>query len=296
MNADDRPLPPPGRPVRWYAVEGNRQWLDGGAMYGNAPRAVWERWSPPDTRHRIELACRAMLVEEDSGRRVLCETGIGACFDPKLRDRYGVAEPDHRLLANLAAMGFAPDDIDIVILSHLHFDHAGGLLSAWAEGVAPSLAFPRAHVVVSAPAWERALAPHPRDRASFLPELNALLAESGRLVIADPSQSSLELLGSSWRLHFSDGHTPGLMLAEIATDAGPLVFAGDLIPGIPWIHAPITMGYDRFPERLIDEKTRLLEDLLSRGGGVFLTHDPKIATARIVRDGRGHFAAAPFGA
>lgn len=289
MSVAQTHTPAAGRPVRGIAVEGNRQRLDGGAMFGNAPRAVWERWAAPDERHRIDLACRALLVEEDSGRRILCETGIGACFDPKLRDRYGVTEPDHRLIANLADLGLGPNDIDIIVLSHLHFDHAGGLLTAWAADEPPALAFPKAHVVVSAPAWERACHPHARDRASFLPHLHELLLASERLVIVE-TDATAAILGPHWRLHFSDGHTPGLMLAEVDLPGGPMVFAGDLIPGTAWMHAPITMGYDRHPERLIDEKTALLEDLLARNGSLFFTHDPIIATARVARDARGHFA------
>src|SRR5262245_49602236 len=127
------------------AIAGNTQRLDGGAMFGNAPKAVWEKWIPPDERNRIPLACRAMLVEENDGastRRILFETGIGAFFSPKMRDRFGVVEPEHVLLKSLEAAGAPHDTIDVVVLSHLHFDHAGGLLSAFVEGEAPKLLFP----------------------------------------------------------------------------------------------------------------------------------------------------------
>ena len=87
------------------------------------------------------------------------------------------------------------------------------------------------------------------------------------------------------------GHTPGLQLLELESEGGPLVFAGDLIPGVPWVHLPITMGYDRYPELLIDEKQRLLEDLLARDGWLFFTHDPEVALARVARDERGRFHA-----
>jgi glyoxylase-like metal-dependent hydrolase (beta-lactamase superfamily II) len=168
--------PPPGRPQQIHAVAGNSQRLDGGAMFGNVPRALWSRWITPDERHRIPLACRAMLVREDSGRVVLCEAGIGAFFEPKLRDRYGVVEDEHVLLRSLDAFGLAPRDVDVVVLSHLHFDHAGGLLSRWAPDAEPSLVFERARYLVSEPAWRRAIAPHTRDRASFIPALQPLLS------------------------------------------------------------------------------------------------------------------------
>ncbi len=275
--------------TRLTALLGNGQRLDGGAMFGNAPRAVWSRWAPPDAENRIALACRALLVD-DGRRRVLFETGIGAFFEPKLRERFGVVHGDHRLLASLAALGLTHEDIDVVVLSHLHFDHAGGLLAPWAAGAPPQLLFPRATFVVSRDAWARAVTPHPRDRASFIPGLCELLEGSGRLVCVDapPSQRT------PWEglaFHASDGHTPGLLLGEVPDrDGRPIVFGADLVPGVAWVHAPITMGYDRFPERLIDEKTQLLADLERRGGGLFFTHDPDVAFARIQRT-EGRFVA-----
>lgn len=274
------------------ALEGNRQRLDGGAMYGNAPRAVWERWSPPDAQNRIPLACRCMLVELDSPGgtvRVLLETGIGVFFDPALRERYGVEEPGHRLLESLGAVGLSDADIDVVVLSHLHFDHAGGLLAPWQPDVGPRLLFPNAQFLVGEDAWGRAVTPHSRDRASFIPELPQLLRDSGRLHVVPRASSAHPLLGERFRFHLSDGHTPGLLCTEFADDAGPLLFAADLIPGVPWVHTAITMGYDRYAELLIDEKTRLLSDLLARKGRIFFTHDPAVAIGTIGRDARGRF-------
>jgi len=269
------------------AIAGNTQRLDGGAMFGNAPRALWTRWAEPDADNRIPLACRAMLIEEQGGRRILFETGIGVFFEPKLRERFGVVEPEHRLLESLEQAGTSHEEIDVVVLSHLHFDHAGGLLRAYVEGAAPELLFPKARFVVSRGAIERARAPHVRDRASFIPELPDLLDQSGRLEVVDGARS--DVLGEDYVLHYSSGHTPGLMLTEVPGDDGPVVFAGDLVPGMAWVHAPITMGYDRFPERLVDEKASLLADLATRRGRLFFTHDPDVAMARVTRDERGRF-------
>jgi glyoxylase-like metal-dependent hydrolase (beta-lactamase superfamily II) len=276
--------------VQLFSVEGNGQRLDGGAMFGNAPRALWSRWCPPDEQNRIDLACRALLVREDDGRTLLFEAGIGTFFPPDLRERYGVVEPEHVLLRSLAALGVAPDDVDVIVLSHLHFDHAGGVLEAWAEGVPPKLAFPRASFVVGRRAWERANAPHSRDRASFIPELPALLQATGRLELVDGDRSTT--LGPRYRLDFSEGHTPGLMLATVDSPRGAVTFMGDLVPGAPWVHLPITMGYDRWPERLIDEKRELLERIRAEDGWVFFTHDAKTAIAKVAVDERGRYHAA----
>lgn len=273
---------------RIWSIEGNHQKLDGGAMFGNAPRALWERWAVPDERNRIDLACRCLLVQ-DGDRRILLEAGIGAFFSPTHRDRYGVLESEHVLLASLAAAGVTHEDIDVVVLSHLHFDHAGGLLSAWENGKSwtPKLLFPKAKFLVGRAAWDRARAPHSRDRASFVPELNAQLEASGRLELVDGPTSPT--LGEGWTFHFSDGHTPGLMLAEVAGSRGPIVFASDLIPGRAWVHTSISMGYDRFPELLLDEKRALLDNLVARRGRVFFTHDPECAMAWITRDEAGRY-------
>ena len=127
--------------MKLWSILGNSQKLDGGAMFGNAPRALWSRWSAPDEANRIALACRALLASPLNGKTVLFETGIGAFFEPKLRERYGVVEDRHVLLESLHAAGFEHDDVDVVVLSHLHFDHAGGLLAPWSEGRAPELLF-----------------------------------------------------------------------------------------------------------------------------------------------------------
>lgn len=269
------------------SIIGNSQKLDGGAMFGHVPKAVWNKWMEPDEKNRVSLACRALLIQEEN-KNILLETGIGAFFDPALRERFGVEETNHVLLDSLKKVGLNDSDIDVVILSHLHFDHAGGLLSAWHPNKKQTLLFPNAQFLVSKEAWERASQPHTRDRASFIPELNEMLSSSGRLLVIDSEHCSL--LGDSYRFLITHGHTPGLMHTIIETSDGPIFFASDLIPGSHWVHLPVGMGYDRLAELLLDEKKEMLEWVIQNNARIFFTHDQHIAMSNVSLDKSGKFA------
>lgn len=275
--------------VKISSVNGNSQWLDGGSMFGNVPRPVWAKWLPPDELGRIKLLCRAMLVET-GGKRILCETGIGAFFEPKLAERYGVSEKRHVLLESLGKLGLTEADIDAVILSHLHFDHAGGLLPAFDElqNGRQDLLFPNAEYIVGAEAWKRAAHPHARDRASFIPGMTEKLEKSGRLRII-PRDHAGGLFDDVISFRYTDGHTPGQMHTVVRGAEKTVVFAGDLIPGTSWVHLPVTMGYDRYPELVIDEKESLYNDLVSPSLLLFYTHDPEFAVSGVAKDDAGKY-------
>jgi len=264
------------------SIQGNGQKLDGGAMFGNAPKALWSRWASVDEHNRIDLACRALLLETDH-HKVLFEAGIGVFMPPKLKDRFGVFESRHVLLDSLSKLDIAHVDITDIVVSHLHFDHVGGLLAPWQETMSPKLLFPNAVFHVGKGCLERARHPHLRDRASFIPELPNLLAQSGRLNQID-GQSILKFDACKVGFFESHGHTPSMMCADISGPVGRVIFAADLIPGTPWVHLPITMGYDRFPETLIDEKKRLLQSAMTDDASLFFTHDPVFSMAKIALD------------
>lgn len=272
--------------MKLTTIEGNSQRLDGGAMFGNAPKALWERWINPDEHNRIPLATRALLLELDDGRHFLFETGVGCFFDPKMRERYGIQESDHQLLKNLEAKGVKEEDIDGVILSHLHFDHVGGLLSAYGDGP-PRLLFPNAQIFVGKEHYLRSKEPRLRERASFIPFLPELLEGSGRFQLVEgESHPDLDF---GLRFHFVHGHTVGLMVSILELGAYPLAFVSDLIPGSHWVHIPISMGYDRFPEKGIEEKEAFLTEFHAKQGKLFFTHDPHMACASIHLDDKGRY-------
>lgn len=277
------------KPFSYASVLGNSQKLDGGAMFGNVPKALWSKWITPDEFNRIPLACRGLLLH-DGNKLVLMETGIGTFFNPSLRERYGVEENRHVLLDSLTKLGVTEEDIDVVILSHLHFDHVGGLLSQWSEDEPLRLLFPKARYVVSKPAWERSVKPHFRDKASFIPELNKLLVDSHRLMILDDEVN--HFLGKQFKFKLTNGHTPGLLHTIVTLpNESPIIFVSDLIPATPWVHLPVTMGYDRAPEILIDEKKKMLEFAIEEDARLFYTHDSMTALSKVSKDEKGKYSA-----
>jgi len=278
--------------VKLTSLEGNWQKLDGGSMFGNAPRAVWEKWSPPDELGRIDLACRSFLIEWN-GLRILLETGIGSFFEPKMAERFGVQDPErHKLTEALKEEGLRPEDIDYVILSHLHFDHAGGLLPNYKdiEAGKSDLIFPNAKFIVGRTAWERATHPHSRDKASFIPGLTEKLENSGRLTILSEEKSFPSPLNQILSYRISNGHTPGQLLTLVDGGKQKAFFTGDLIPGRHWVHLPITMGYDRFPEEVINEKAHLYQkEAVPEEWILLFTHDDQLSGGTVKKDDRGKF-------
>ncbi|MFC2049551.1 MBL fold metallo-hydrolase [Chlamydiota bacterium] len=275
--------------MKLHAITCNTMRLDGGSMYGHVPKVLWEKWTPADDHNRIQLACRSLFLQTDDGHNILFDVGTGNFFDPKLSSRYGI-EGDFELLNGLNNLGVSERDINIIILSHLHFDHAGGLLSAYDQG-AQRLLFPNAKYYVSRAHWNRACQPHFRERASFIPSLMNLLEHSKRLVLVDDSTHPDLNFGLTF--DFSNGHTIGMMLSHLELPSGRLVYASDLIPGLPWVHLPVTMGYDRFSELLVEEKEQLLKKLIREKGRLLFTHDLQTACAYITQDANGRYVGQP---
>ena len=261
-------------------IEAGRLRLDGGAMFGIVPRPLWARRIPPDDRNRIPLAMRCLLLR-GHGRTILVDTGLGHKADTKFEDIYGVDHAHSTLLGSLGHLGVAPEEVTDVLLTHLHFDHAGGATRRTPDG-GLVLTFPEAAHYVQADHWAWAHESQ-REAASFLPENLDPLEASGRLVLLNSTASPFENV----ELHIVDGHTRAQQLPRIHDGERSLFFAADLVPTAA--HVPLLWGmaYDVEPLETIKEKDRLLTRAASERWRIVFEHDPVIASARLVETEKG---------
>lgn len=269
-------------------LEGKRRKLDGGVMFGSTPRESWASWVKPDHHNQVELASRGLLVRQD-GRNILVLAGADALLAPAPRTcRCQPGNPG--LLDSLGRYGLNEHDIHVVLMTHLHARLPAELSALIKEGETPRLLFPAARYLTGKRHWTRANQPHPRDRALFVPQILRQLKSSGRLVLIEGPDC--EELGTGWRFHASDGYTPGQLLPEIAMPGGPVIFAGDLVPGRQWLQLDVTSACDRNPESLIDEKESLLDHLVASGGRLIMPRDPEVAMVSVLRDRQSRYV--PF--
>ncbi|MEO0071291.1 MAG: MBL fold metallo-hydrolase [candidate division WOR-3 bacterium] len=251
--------------------------LDGGAMFGVVPKPLWERTNPPDEKNRIKLALHPLLVVTTT-ERVLIDTGIGDKFDAKFAERFRIEKTD-TLLNSLVTNGFKPEDITVVILTHLHFDHCGG--STIIKGGKPVPTFPNARYIIQKTEWQEALNPNRRSRASYLPENFLPIQESGQLELINGSK---EILPGIEVIH-TGGHTKGMQIVRIRDEDKTAIFWSDMIPTRGHIPVPYIMGYDLFPLDSMENKERLLNQAIAEGWISFLEHDPEFSVGRIFKDG-----------
>ena len=257
--------------MKLYPIEAGNFKLDGGAMFGVVPKALWERTNPSDQKNRIEMATRSLLIE-DSKRLILIDTGMGNKQGDSFFVHYGLWG-EHSLDHSLAKAGFHRDDITDVFFTHLHFDHCGGAIQRSQSGVL-SPAFKNAAFWVHESHWKWATNPNPRERASFLPENIMPLKESGQLNLIKGKGPFLENTGFPFSVFLVDGHTEKQMLPLIEYEGKKVFYVADLIPTVGHIPIPYIMGYDTRPLLSLDEKTLFLEKALLENAFLFLEHDP----------------------
>ena len=269
---------------RLAALETGSFALDGGAVFGIVPRPLWERQLRPDSRHRVHLAVRSLLVVDTrSERRILVDDGLGDRWSPALADRYAVE--NRGVEAALARHGLTPADVTDVILTHLHFDHAGGTVRRGPAGRL-ELAFPRATYHLQRRNWQWAHAPSDRDRQSHVPEDFELLKHSNRLHLLEGEAE----LFPDLELVVSEGHTVAQQLPRVRGDGTHLVCCADLIPTRAHLSPAWIMAYDLYPMTTLEEKKVLVAQALEEDGILFFSHDPLVPAGRLgEKDGRPIF-------
>ena len=258
--------------------------LDGGAMFGVVPKALWERRASPDERNRILMGLRPLLVRTAT-HTVIIDAGIGDKISARDIDIYGIDRRRH-LDHSLAALNLTAADIDVVIASHLHFDHAGGFTERVDGRIRPR--FPRARYLIRQGEWDDATHPHERNRASYLPENYVPLRETGVVdFIADDGEVLPGI--SVWR---TGGHTQHHQLVKIESAGRTAVFVADLIPTAAHIDLPWIMAYDLYPMDTLAYKKQFLREAVAGEYVIFFEHDPRIA-AGILRERDGRIALEP---
>ena len=256
--------------MKLHRIETGNFMLDGGAMFGVVPKALWERTNPSDTKNRIKMAARSLLIE-DGDRLILIDTGMGNKQSDKFYGHYALWG-DHTLDGSLQKAGFHRDDITDVFLTHLHFDHCGGAIHYNAHGILEP-AFKNARFWSHQNHWDWAMKPNPREKASFLSENILPIHESGQLELLTGTGQQLQKTALGFDILFMDGHTEKQMLPMIRYQGKTIVFAADLIPTVGHLPIPYVMGYDTRPLLTLEEKASFLDRAIKEDFLLFLEHD-----------------------
>ena len=249
--------------------------LDGGAMFGSVPKVLWERRAPADEKNRIQMAMRPLLVRT-AEHTILLDAGIGQKMSEKEQKIYAI-DRTPGLEASLAAAGVTPNDVDMVIASHLHFDHAGGFTKLQDGKLVP--AFPRATYFIRRGEWDDATHPHERNRASYLAENFVPLMDAGVVRFIEADGELLPGL-SVWR---TGGHAMHHQLIRIEGGGRTGVFVADLMPSTAHIDIPWIMGYDLYPMDTLAYKKVFVPEAIRGEYVIFFEHDPAIP-AGIIRE------------
>ena len=245
--------------------------LDGGAMFGVVPKTLWQKTNPADENNMCTWALRCLLVE-DGNRLLLIDTGIGDKQSEKFFSHYYL-HGEASMMSSLEALGFHPNDITDVVLTHLHFDHCGGAI-AWdtsKNGYRP--VFPNAIYWSNAQHWAWATSPNPREKASFLSENILPIQESGQLKFVERLGDYSKEVLPSMDMFFVDGHTESMMIPHIQYKGKTIVFMADLLPSVGHIPLPYVMGYDTRPLQTLVEKEKFLKEAVDKEYVLFMEHD-----------------------
>lgn len=264
--------------------------LDGGAMFGTVPKVLWEKTNPTDDQNRIQMEARGLLLKNtETKRNILIDTGNGSDFVAKYGEKlgasfakmYNVDQSGPSLLKSLKKYDLEPSDITDVILTHLHFDHAGGatMMNSYKE-IAPT--FPEAVYYLQRENYNTAKNPNRREKASYFPANYEPLLKNGNLKLLEGDQKNL-LPGISVKV--SNGHTQGHQMVIVEDGAHRLVYCGDVVPTSTHVRSAWVMGYDLNPLLLIEEKRALMSANKNKPTYYFFEHDPYCDLASIEESG-----------
>ncbi|HEY6003287.1 MAG TPA: MBL fold metallo-hydrolase [Anaeromyxobacter sp.] len=250
---------------------------DGGALFGIVPRPLWERQAAPDALNRVRLVTRCLVAVDPGARRVvLVDCGLGDKWNARQADRLAIDRSAGGLDAGLARLGLSRAEVTDVLLTHLHFDHAGGITRRGPAGRL-ELAFPRATHHLQRRAWQHAHAPTERDARSFAPEDFELLAHSNQLHLVEGEAQ----LFPDVELIVSEGHTPGQQLPRFHGEGTHVTWCGDVIPTHAHLRPSWVTAYDLLPVTTVEEKRVLMAEALEDGGILAFDHDAQMAACRL---------------
>ncbi len=241
--------------------------LDGGAMFGVVPRVLWQDKCAPDEKNRIPQATRVLLII-DNGRKILVDTGMGNWHDGKFIDRFSLEKPDFDFNDALTAFELSTEDITDVIITHLHFDHAGGLVCKRGTEIKPT--FPNASLWLQKQQWQWAKNPSPKDRGSFMETYLNLIRDCPKLNLLD---GPADITPNVSVLVFH-GHSPAMQTVLIKTDSQTCWFPSDLIPTAWHLRISYGMAYDNNPVLAAEEKEKMLNKVRLEKWLIFFYHDP----------------------
>jgi glyoxylase-like metal-dependent hydrolase (beta-lactamase superfamily II) len=268
-------------------ISGGHLRIDGGNMFGVVPRVLWEQESPPDDQHRIELATNCALVRTRNSLGII-DTGYGGKAPPKFRQRHAM-EDGAPVARNLAATGIAPDEIDWVILTHLHFDHAGGATFR-DEGGRPRPTFPRARHFVQRIEWDDAVRNLPELAGAYFADDFVPLQEAGLVELIDGSAE----IAPGICTQLTGGHTRGHQIIHLQSASASAVCLADICPTTAHLRTFWTMAYDQFPLAVRRNKPVVLNDIVDQHRVALFSHDPHVAAARLSRESDNEWAAEPI--
>jgi glyoxylase-like metal-dependent hydrolase (beta-lactamase superfamily II) len=250
-------------------------------MFGVVPKVLWEPCCPADERNRIQLALNCLVIRAH-GKHILIDTGLGGKWQPKFRDILAMERTDS-LIDGLHALNLCPDDIDVVINTHLHFDHAGGNTEMVQGSVMPT--FRKARYLVQRGEFEDATHPNERTKASYRAENLEPVAETRQWEMLDGDTEILPGIS----VMVTGGHTAGHQAVRMESEGKVAFFPGDLIPTVAHLPLPYIMGYDLFPLHTLEAKRRILSQACEEQWLLFFEHDPRVRFGFVNRDEEGAF-------